>query len=234
MYRMNRSVTYSEVGGDFKTDMAQVINYFQDCSCFHSDSLGVGPEVLEEAGSVWILNSWQIVVERYPKYGENISVGTWAYGFKGFLGMRNFIIDDAEGNRLVRANSVWAMIDVKNGQLVRPDEDMTKVYGIEEKEPMEYAGRKIGISGEFETLDIVKVTRACLDTNHHMNNGRYVAIAMEYLPEDFKIRQVRVEYKVPAFYGEILTPKKQVQEGKVTILLENGEGKVCVITEFTE
>lgn len=97
MYSMSRRVTYSEVGPDYKTDMAQIINYFQDCSCFQSDSLGVGPEALDENGRVWVLNSWQIVAERYPVYGEPVTVGTWPYGFKGLLGLRNFVIDDGEG-----------------------------------------------------------------------------------------------------------------------------------------
>ena len=234
MYSMSRRVTYSEVGPDYKTDMAQIINYFQDCSCFQSDSLGVGPEALDGNGRVWVLNSWQIVAERYPVYGEPVTVGTWPYGFKGLLGLRNFVIDDGEGRRIVRANSVWAMIDMKTGRPVRPDERDTGVYTIEDKEPMTYAGRKIPVSGDFETLETVKVTRHCLDTNHHMNNGRYVEIAMEYLPEKFKVHQIRVEYKHPAFYKDILVPKRQIADGRVTILLENSEGQVCVAAEFAE
>lgn len=50
MYRMKRPVTYSEVGADYRADMAQIINYFQDCSCFQSDELGVGPEKYGDFG----------------------------------------------------------------------------------------------------------------------------------------------------------------------------------------
>ena len=78
------------------------------------------------------------------------------------------------------------------------------------------------------------MTRACLDTNHHMNNARYVAVAMEYLPENYRIHQIRVEYKHSARYGDILIPKRQLEGGRVVILLENADGEVCVITEFTE
>ena len=234
MYSMSRRVTYSEVGPDYKTNMAQVINYFQDCSCFQSDSLGVGPETLDENGRVWVLNSWQIVAERYPVYGELVTVGTWPYGFKGVLGLRNFIIDDDKGQRILRANSVWAMIDLKTGRPVRPEEKDIGAYKTEAKEPMDYAGRKISLEGDYETLDPVKVTKNCLDTNHHMNNGRYVAIAMEYLPEDFNVRQIRVEYKHPAFYKEILVPKRQAAKGRVTIVIENSAGQICVVAEFTE
>ena len=105
---------------------------------------------------------------------------------------------------------------------------------MEPKEAMDYAGRKISVSGEFETLEPVRVTRACLDTNHHMNNGRYVAVAMEYLPDNYSVRQIRVEYKRSARYGDILIPKRQKAGDRMVILLENDGGEVCVITEFTE
>ena len=137
MYQMNRLVTYSEVGPDYKVDMAQIINYFQDCSCFQSDALGVGPKNMDTLGKVWMLNSWQIIAERYPEYGEQICVGTWAYDFRGPLGMRNFIIDDASGCRVVRANSVWAMIDAATGRPVRVDETQVEAYQMEPKEKMD-------------------------------------------------------------------------------------------------
>ena len=61
-----------------------------------------------------------------------------------------------------------------------------------------------------------------------------MAIAMEYLPETYCVRQVRVEYKHSARYGDILIPKRQIQGNKVKIILENSDGAVCVVTEFTE
>lgn len=234
MFQMERPVTYSEVGPDYKADMAQIINYFQDCSCFHSDALGVGLESMNAWGKIWVMNSWQINVERYPKYGENITVGTWPYDFKGPLGLRNFIIDDSEGHRIARANSVWALMDVTTGHPSRMNTELLEAYTLEPKEPMTYAGRKIKISGEFETFEAFRVTRACLDSNHHVNNSRYVSMALEYLPENFQTGQLRVEYRHPAFHGDLLIPKCQISEGKVTVLIENTQGIVCVVTEFTE
>lgn len=234
MYRMNRRVTYSDVGTDYKTDMAQIINYFQDCSCFHSDSLGMNIKSMDSRGKVWIMNGWQIIVERYPEYGEEITVGTWPYDFKGPMGLRNFMIEDAEGNRIAKANSVWVFMDVSAGRPARIDEDMIEAYKMEPREDMDYAGRKIKASGNFERMEAFRVTADCLDTNRHVNNGRFVAMAQEYLPEHFKTRQLRVEYKHSAFHGDILIPKRQIADGKVIIQIENAEGTVCAVIEFAE
>ena len=234
MFQMTRPVTYSDVGPDYRADMAQIIDYFQDCSCFHSDSLGVGVKDMDGAHKVWIMNGWQIIVDRYPKYGETIHVGTWPYDFKGPLGLRNFVIDDAQGHRIAKANSVWAIVDMATGRPSRVDDELLETYALEPKEEMDYAPRKIKYVGDFETLEGLKVIRDWLDTNQHVNNGRFVAMALEYVPESFKIRQMRVEYKHSAFRGDTLIAKRQITDGRVVILIENAEGTLCVITEFTE
>ena len=99
---------------------------------------------------------------------------------------------------------------------------------------MEYAPRKIKYSGEFELCASFKVMRDWLDTNNHVNNGRFVAMALEYLPEGFQAGQIRVEYKHSAFHRDELRVKRQISDGKVIIIIENKEETVCVIIEFTE
>lgn len=65
-YSFESYVRYSEIGEDRVLTLNSVINYFQDCSTFHSEHTGVGIDYLQEKNRVWVLSSWQIVVERYP------------------------------------------------------------------------------------------------------------------------------------------------------------------------
>ncbi|MFR5733300.1 MAG: acyl-[acyl-carrier-protein] thioesterase [Clostridium sp.] len=102
---------YSEVDEDRKLSLTGVINYMQDCSTFQSEDLNMGIDYLAEKHRAWLLSSWQIVVDRYPKLGERIVVSTWPYDFKGIYGYRNFTIQDPEGSYLVRANSNWFFFD---------------------------------------------------------------------------------------------------------------------------
>ena len=90
MYSFDSRVRYSEVGEDKKLTLNGIINYFQDSSTFQSEELHIGVGRLEELKRVWVLSSWQIVVDRYPSLCENIRISTWPYQFQVFLGWRNF------------------------------------------------------------------------------------------------------------------------------------------------
>lgn len=55
-------------------------------------------------------------------------------------------------------------------------------------------------------LEPVRVLRADIDYNRHMNNANYVRVAMELLPEGFEVKGLRVEYRVAAKFGDVLVP----------------------------
>ena len=180
---------------------------------------------MKEIGQVWVLSSWQIVVNRYPKLGEKVKIVTLPYELKVFLGYRNFAMLDEQGEYLAKANSLWSLLDVGTGKPVM-------VYEIDEKLDMEYAPRKIAVPEGGELLEPIVVKKHHLDTNHHVNNGQYINIAMEYLPDDFVIRQMRAEYKKQAFLDDVLHPYVVSIENGYVICLQDEAGKPYVSVEF--
>ena len=66
-----------------------------------------------------------------------------------------------------------------------------------------------------------------------MNNANYVRVAMELLPENFKVQGLRVEYRVAAKLGDVLIPTVYKIEGGFIISLSVGND-VSTIIEFTE
>lgn len=109
-YSFESRIRFSEIDHTQRITLPGIINYFQDCSIFQSEGMGYGIEYLKERKRAWVLSSWQVVVERYPKLGEEIRVSTWATDFKGMLGSRNFCMEDGEGARVAYANScgyIW-------------------------------------------------------------------------------------------------------------------------------
>ena len=186
---------------------------------------------MEACGRVWILSGWQIVIEQMPKLGDAVWVRTWPYAFKGFMGSRNYEMTDREGKRLAVANSLWTLIDMKERTPVRIVPSDIEGYVIEEKADMEYAPRKIKVAGEGVPQEPVFIGRERIDTNGHMNNGQYISLAAEYVPDGVRICQMRAEYKKEVRYHDLLQPVVYASDGTVLVELYKEE-QVCAVVEI--
>ncbi len=232
MYKIQTRVRYSECGEDGKMTLASIINHFQDTSSEHSESLGVGLDYLMEQKKAWILSSWQIVINRYPKAHERIEISTWATGFRGVFGPRDFCMETPDGEVLACAHTLWVYMDWEKGMPVKPGEEEKAAYGAEPPLEMEAAPRKIKLPEESEVVDTVFVRRYQIDTNRHMNNCQYVQLAKEVLPKDFVPRQVRVEYKKSAVYGDKIVLKMAEETTRSVVELCDECGVPYAVVEF--
>lgn len=232
MYTFQSRIRYSETDETGHLKLEALLNYFQDCSTFHSEDIGLGLGYCKEHHVVWVMSSWQIVVKRYPSMGENVTVGTMPYDFKGFVGYRNFLMKDAEGDMIACANTIWSLLDTESGKPAKPNEQMLRGYALEPKLEMEYAPRKIVIPENCVQGESVPIKKIHLDTNHHVNNGKFVQIAMDSLAESFPAMQLRAEYKKQVMLGDVLTPYISAGDGKYVIVLKNAEDVVCCVVEL--
>lgn len=232
MYTFDGRIRFSEVDSEGRLTLASLLNYFQDCSTFQSEDLGLGVDYLREHHLVWVLSSWQIAVDQYPKLCERVRVGTSPYEFKSFLGFRNFAMMSPDGQYFAKANSLWTLLDTDTGKPAMALPEMVSGYTLEEKLPMDYAPRKITVPGNGESREPIVVKKHHLDTNHHVNNGQYVDMALEFLPDDFLIGQMRAEYKKQAFLDDVLYPYVVASAGQYVISLADESGKPYVIVEF--
>ena len=232
MYQLISKVRYSEADSSERLTYASLLNYFQDSSTLHSETLGASGQSLYENHMAWILSFWQICIEDMPKLSEDIVVSTWPYDTKGLFGMRNFCMETADGKRLANANSIWVLINTETGRPMKIPAEVSALYPDEPKLEMDYCERKIAIPSEYEEKEPVRVAGYFIDTNHHMNNGKYVMVTEEYLPEDFNVREIRVEYKKAAVLNDVLYPRVTVDGNEVTVVLVDEKGSTYATVLF--
>ena len=126
-----------------------------------------------------------------------------------------------------------AFVDKMAGKLKRIDDDTIASMTLEPQLKMNYKDRRIILPKEGgEVLGPIKVLRADIDYNKHMNNANYVRMAMELLPEGFEVKDLRVEYRVAAKLGDLLVPMVFLSEERVIVSLAIGN-EVSAIIEFT-
>ena len=237
MFEMQRKVTYSQVRRNLKLDMAEIAQFFQDCVLCQSEMIGKGVAETERSQTAWFLSSWQIEVERYPEFMEEVTVRTWPHEFKSMYGYRNFDIIDGKGVTIAKANSIWIFMDLAKMRPSKPKEENVIGYQLEPALEMEYDPRKINIlSEEYKISDLVEpieVKYSFLDSNDHVNNGRYVKEAMDYLPTDRELKKMRVDYRKAATLGDKMYSIKYQKEDLIQLVFADAEGNPYVIVEVS-
>ena len=187
---------------------------------------------LEEVHGAWVLNSWQIEVNRYPDIMEEIEIQTWPSGFKGVFGPRSFCIKSKEGEVLAIAKTLWVYMDTETGRPAKPSEELIQKYTVEPAIEMEEISRKISVPDELEAVDWITVRKYHIDTNQHVNNSQYVQMALETFPQEFSAKKLRVEYKKSAVFGDRIYVKKAVEEERTVIALCNEQDEIFAVVEF--
>ena len=233
MYSLIYKVTTSTCDSEGKLKLYSALQMMQDCSEMWIDSEPQVKDYFTRENMAQLLASRQVEIVRVPDFKEELTVTTSVYGMKPMFGFRNTFIYDAEGKPCYRTWSMGAFVDKANGKLKRVDDAVAGSLLIEPQLEMNYKDRRIILpKTEGEVLEPVKVMRADIDYNKHLNNANYVRMAMELLPEDFEIKGLRVEYRVAAKLGDMLVPTIYKHDGVIIVSLSIGED-VSAIIEFS-
>ena len=232
MYSLKYKVTTSTCDSEGRLKLYSALQMMQDCSEMWIDSEPGIKQYFTVQNMAQLLVSRQVEIIRVPSYKEELTVTTSVYGMKPMFGFRNTFIYDAEGKPCYRTWSMGAFVDKSDGKLKRIDEATLASMHLDPQLELNYQDRRIILPKEGgKTLEPIRVLRADIDYNKHMNNANYVRVAMELLPEDFEVRGLRVEHRVAAKLADQLIPTLYEQDGTYIVALSIGN-EVSAIIEF--
>jgi len=258
MYSLKYKVTTSTCDSEGRLKLYSALQMMQDCSEMWIDSEPEVKDYFLQQNMAQLLATRQVEIIRVPDYKEELTVTTSVYGMKPMFGFRNTFIYDAQGNPCYKTWSMGAFVDKVAGKLKRVDDATIQSMKLEPQLEMNYKDRRIilpkgrsseshpslledgrvateldKVKTEGEVLEPIKVLRADIDYNKHLNNANYVRMAMELLPEDFVVQGLRVEYRVAAKLGDCLTPTIYKTADGIIVSLSIGS-EVSAIIEFSK
>ena len=231
MYSYQDRIKYSEVDANLDLTYFGLVNYMQNCSCFHSDDVGVGVYYLAPKRLGWFVTSYEIHIKRLPRYSEKVKVCTWPYQVRGMMAHRLYSIETEDGEVLVYADSLWVLMDLDKLKPSRFTEKIAKAYPEDASLPQfDLNHNKLRLSADIEKVGEFTVTDRYLDTNNHMNNSHYIDVTRYYLPEQ-SFNTININYKKAA----LLDDKLDVYIGKIEqgyqVVLKK-EDEVYTIVEY--
>ena len=149
--------------------------------------------------------------DELPRFGSSVTTSTWCYEMTRAHALRNFQITDGGGAPVVRADSQWFVFDRERGHATRVPDDQRVYLSDAPRIEMAPLQRRLSQSEDVRRARPHVVTHFDLDTNHHVNNARYVRLAqvaldslgIEVPPTPLRLQ---VQYRTMALLGDIVTP----------------------------
>ena len=217
MYTLNYKVTTSCCDSEGKLKLYSALQMMQDCSEMWIDSEPTARKFFKNNNMTQLLATRQVEIVRIPQFKEELAVTTSIYEVMPMYGFRNTFIRDAQGQPCYRTWSMGAFVDLATGKLARLSEDAIASLTLEPKQEMNYRGRRIIPPKQGGTvLEPVRVMRADIDYNR---------------PEGFEVKDMRVEYRIAAKQGDLLTPTLYPTAGGYVVALDI-DGEPSAIIEF--
>lgn len=234
MYSYQDRVSYSRIDKDGLLGISEVVNAMQDCCLFHSEDVNHSALDLLKRNRAWLVSSWDVIFERRPKMGETFTVQTWPYQFRSIFGSRNFLMETEDHEVLAYADSQWFYFDPSVGQPAHIDKEEKAAYPTEPAYEMEYKSRKVSCPSELNLVQEVDVCQNYLDTNNHVNNGQYVRLAVNVLPLDYEVRELRAEFRLAAKMGDTLYIRTAQTAEHFYVIFTDSEETPYFLSEFTK
>ena len=235
MYSFTSTVRYSECDTNSILTIPALINYLQDCSTFHTESLGHGISYCAEHHFAWFVAAWQVQIERLPRFTEEIEVSTWSAAKSVTFANRFFTVKTTCGEELVRADSLWFAFDTQAMRATRIPQDEHVYFTDEEPVNLPPTQRKLKLVGKGTELPSFEVVEHHLDTNHHVNNGQYIAMADNVIrahDEGFAPYRLCVQYKEAAKLGDVIVPTLYAEDRGYAVDLANEQGVTYAIVRM--
>ncbi|KAK8348247.1 hypothetical protein V6Z12_A06G070000 [Gossypium hirsutum] len=212
VFRQNFSIRSYEIGADRTASIETLMNHLQETAINHcksagllGDGFGATPGMCKK-NLIWVVTRMQVVVDRYPTWGDVVQVDTWVSA-SGKNGMRRdwLVSNSKTGEILTRASSVWVMMNKLTRRLSKIPEEVRgeiEPHFMNSDPVVAEDDRKL-VKLDDSTAQYVRKGLTPrwndLDVNQHVNNVKYVGWILESTPlgivESHELCSMTLEYR---------------------------------------
>lgn len=233
MYEMKIQVRYSEVDRNGRVNLHRLLEYLQDCVTFHSIAVGLGIRGDENENRAWYLIAWDIEIHRFPQMAEKLTIVTEPYKMRGFYGYRRFKIMDENNIVIVEADSNWIFMDIDKMIPAKIPQELAQKYITDPIEDQTIrVKRKLSSEGDWIEKETLTVTKIFLDSNGHVNNTYYVLWAEDVIPEDYAVKEIKVDYRQSAYLNDNIKVSTIEENDRWRVRFQNQENKLIALVEL--
>lgn len=213
---------------------ASFMELAQEIASIDVNRIGMSDKDLTQINAVWILAKMHIHFDRVPSRFEEIDLSTWHRGQDGAKFIRDYKMNDAGGNTIVRATSSWIIMDIDDRKILRGvilEPFIKKDAAVSEYALEEYCP-KISFPSDAEIIadTVHKVCYSDIDYNRHTNNTKYILWSLDALPAEVTtgsdISDIIINFNREAHLGEEVSIVAGRKDGEYYIIGKSEDERI--------
>lgn len=230
-------IRITEVDAHSKLTIPALNGLLQEMAWRHSVVEKVSVHELSSQHNIsWVLSRLKIWIDRLPNYDETVTVKTYIQGVDKYFYHRDFTVIDVNGTEIIRANSVWGLMDIIKRRITSIPEWMIAVTPIYTKvKPVERVSGKLLKVEKIEIEKKFDIRWHDIDSNQHVNNTKYVEWLMESVPTDIlnrcELSSIDLIFKNESILGDKITTQSQTLNKGFIHRILNQHGQELVTGE---
>ena len=232
VWRVGLQVRSYDVDFKRRATLDSMCRNFFDAAWSHAEALGIGYTHLAAQEKFWVLSRLVVTLKRLPDWGEAVTLNTWPREPRGIFALRDFVVVDSKGERLLGGASAWLVLDAHSHRPQRLDKLQWSLKRFPAERATEQDPEKLADHENGTECFSALVRYSDLDVNDHVNSATYIRWLMDaYAPEfhrNHRVRSLEVNYLGETTGGQTVSVLKQDgQAGEVWHLIRTGTEVSC-------
>lgn len=214
-----------------KITVKYIMEILQKIATEHADEHDFGYKVLFVQNKAWVLNKIKLSFIRAINIGEKITFTTWPLAPKHFTADRDFEAYDQNGNLVLRATSVWNLIDLEKRSLCSTD--IIKDINVSYHEKRSFKNQEFSrfkLDDDFKEEYSKSIRISDLDVNNHVNNTNYLTYGLDCLSQECYskgIKTVEIRFSAELRFGDTVNLYYKNMENSHFVVGKKSGGEVA-------
>lgn len=218
MYEKDYYIGSNDVDQFLELKLPSFFKMMQDIATEHAEKLGIGKAKTLDKGMYWVITRVELDIISLPKYLQTVRLETYPGDNMRFMFPRYFTLRDMDGNILIRASSIWMVLDKINHRVCL-DPFHGEVFPCKHEEG-ELPLPKKAMDKECEEVERRKVRYSDIDLNGHLNNTKYIDYIVDTHDSAF--------YKENRIKHFLINYDKELRDNDVLTLLSSHDNPECI------